>query len=238
MATVSDPRFEIKDPRFESESAQAERPPAARSAWWSCFIGCLAVAVVAMLLLAAVGIWMWRNWRDLAATGATEVVSQMIDTTDLPVEERQEMKVELRRLTDALREGRLSIEQLVGIVESVVHSPLLTLFVVSAFEKQYLEASGLSEEEKAEGRRALRRFVRGAVDRKISEDASDAVLSHVAEKQPDGTWQLKQRVSDAELRAALAAAARAAEEAGIPEEPEAVDASAELKRIVDEAMKR
>jgi hypothetical protein len=130
----------------------------------------------------------------------------------------------------------LSIEQLVGIVEEVVHSPLLTLFVVSAVERQYLESSGLSDEEKTEGRQTLRRFVRGAVDRKISEDASDAALSHVAEKQPDGTWQLKQRVSDAELRAALAEAKRAADEAGIPEQPEAVDASAELKRIVDEAM--
>jgi hypothetical protein len=235
MATVSDPRFEIRDPRFESESARPgePRPP---SPWRTCFIGCLVVAVVAMLLLVALGVWVARNWRGWVATGATEGMNQMIEATDLPAQEKQEIKVEVQRLADAFREGKVSGEQVGQIVEEILESPLFTLFVVSALEKQYLERSGLSDEEKDEGRQTLRRFVRGAMDKKIGEPAIDAVMTHVAEKDSNGDWQMKDRVSDDELRAALKEAKRAADEADIPVQPDEFDASAEFKRIVDEAM--
>jgi hypothetical protein len=172
----------------------------------------------------------------LAATGAAEAMNQMIDTTGLPAQERQEMKAEVRRVAEAFREGRLSNQQLMVIVENVMHSPLLTLFVASAVDKQYLEKSGLSEDEKAQGRLTLQRFIRGAVDGEINQQRVDAVMRHIAERQPDGNWQLRERVSDADLRAALAEAKAAADEAQVPQQPETVDPSDEFKRIVDEAM--
>jgi hypothetical protein len=236
MATVSDPRFDTKDPRFDPESDQPAPPPAARSPWTTCLVGCLVVAGVAVLLSALAAYWIWQNWRDLAATGATEALNQVIDTTDLPAEEQREMKVEVRRVADAFREGELSNDQLRQIVGEVVNSPLLTVFVVSAVEKQYFDKSGLGEEEKAEGRQSLRRFVRGAVDGKIDQAAVDSVMSHVAVKQGDQNWRLRERVTDAELRAALSEAKQAADAAEVPEQPESIDASAELKRIVDESM--
>ena len=238
MTMVSDPRFETRDPRFESEYGQPVLPPRKRNPWRTCVIGCLVVAALVMMLFALAAYWVWRNARNLVAVGATEAMSQMIDTTDLPAEERREMKAEVRRVADAYREGRITNEQLARIVQDVAESPLLALFVVSAVEKQYFEKSGLSEEEKAEGRLALQRFVRGAVDKKIKQAGIDAVLQHIGEKRPDGNWQLRARVSDADLRSALAEAKRVADEAGIPEQPESVDVSAEFKRIVDEAMKK
>jgi hypothetical protein len=238
MSTFTAPRFEAKDPRFEPEDAPPAVPPPKASAWRACLVGCLVFAVLAVVLVLAAGFWVWRNWRDLAATGATEAIDQMVETMDLPADERREMRAEVERVADAFRDGRLTQQQMGRIVQELVHSPLLSLFVASAVEKQYLEKSGLSAEEKMEGRRELRRFVRGAIDHKINQAAIDAVLKHIGKKQPDGKWQLRERVSDAELRAALAEAKRVADEAGIPEEPEEVDASAEFRRIVDEAMKK
>jgi hypothetical protein len=236
MTMVSDPRFETKDPRFDGDYSEAVAPPAKRSPWMTCLIGCLVVVVVVMLLLAAVAYWVWHNRRDLAATIAAKGVNQMIDATDLPAQERREMKLEVQRVADAYREGRLSNEQAVRIMEELVDSPIFSLFVVSAIDNQYLKQSGLSEEEKAEGRQTLQRFVRGAVDDKIDQAMVDSVMEHVADKRPDGRWRLRDKVSDEQLRAALAEAKRAADEAGIPEQPETVDASAEFKRIVDKAM--
>ena len=236
MTTVTDPRLETKDPRFDSEYSQPAVPPVKRNPWRTCVIGCLVFAALAMLLFVVAAIWVWRNVQDLMAAGATEAMSQMIDTTDLPAEERRDMKAQVERIADAYRDGRITHEQLVRIVQDFVKSPLLAVFVVSAVEKQYFETSGLSAEEKVEGRLALQRFVRGAIDKKIKQDGIDAVLKHIGTKQPDGNWQLNEKVSDADLRAALAEAKRVADDAGIPEQPERVDASDELKRIVDEAM--
>jgi hypothetical protein len=74
------------------------------------------------------------------------------------------------------------------------------------------------------------------VDGKIDEDGFDAVMKHVADRKRDNSWELRSRVSDAELRAALAEAKAQADAAGVPGEPPEVDPSDEVKRIIDEAL--
>ena len=61
-------------------------------------------------------------------------------------------------------------------------------------------------------------------------------MVHVADRQPDGNWRLRQQVSDADLRAALTEAKAQADKAGIAEEPEEFDPSDEFQRIIDEAL--
>jgi 2-hydroxychromene-2-carboxylate isomerase len=119
-----------------------------------------------------------------------------------------------------------------------VESPLMPLFVVMAIERNYFDHSKLSDEEKAEGRQSLKRFVRGAFDEKIKEPGIDSVMSHVADRRGDDRWHLRQSVSDEELRAALAEAKKQADEAGIPDAPENIDPSDEVKRIIDESLKQ
>jgi hypothetical protein len=241
--SVDDPRFDARGDGFESARTQADadygetgESTRRRGPWTTCLIGCLVIFVVGLVLLALVGYWVWQNWRDLAATGAAEAMSQMIDETDLPPQERQEMKAEVRRVAEAFREGKMSNEQFMRLVAEVAESPLMTLFVVSALEQQYLGRSDLSEEEKAEGRRTLQRFVRGSADGQIGQEGVDAVLEHVAQRQPDGSWRLRDRVTDEELRAALAEAKGQADDANVPEQPEEFDASTEFKQIVDRAL--
>ena len=108
--------------------------------------------------------------------------------------------------------------------------------IVGAIDQHYLQRSGLSAEEKAEGRLTLQRFARGAIDKKIDEQGIDAVMAHVADRQPNGEWRLRQQISDQDLRAALTEAKARADAAEIPAEPEAVDPSDELKRIIDESL--
>ena len=109
--------------------------------------------------------------------------------------------------------------------------------IVMAVDKQYFERSGLSDEEKAQGRDALKRFARGVIDGKIDQKGIDAVMAHVADQKGDGNWQFRAKVSDADLRAAIAEAKSRADKAGIPAEAETtIDPSDEVKRIIDEAL--
>ena len=107
---------------------------------------------------------------------------------------------------------------------------------MAVIENKYFEGSGLAEAERAEGRRELRRFARGALDGSIPKARRNAVLARVAEQQPDGSWKLRERISDDDLRSLIAAAKAEADAAHIAEEPEVVDPSEEFRRIVDEAL--
>jgi 2-hydroxychromene-2-carboxylate isomerase len=114
----------------------------------------------------------------------------------------------------------------------------MPMIVVMAVDKHYFDRSGLSDEEKKQGRVALQRFARGVFDKKIDEKGIDSVMMHVADRQGQGNWELRAHVSDQDLRAALAAAKARADEAGIGESPQNVDPSDEMKRIIDESLQQ
>jgi hypothetical protein len=110
------------------------------------------------------------------------------------------------------------------------------MMTVGTIDAIYLERSGLSNEEKAEGRLTLQRYVQGVVEGKIKQEDVDSVMSHVADRNGK-QWKLRQRVSDADLRAALAEAKGQVEVAEIPAEVEiTVDPSDEFKKAIDEAL--
>ncbi len=222
--------------RFEIIPDEGEATPRQRSKWASCLIGCLVVLGVMLVLMIIVAVWVARNWRGWAADFGSQAVNQAIDASDLPPQEKGEVKVQVERMAKALREGQISGEQAGTILQKVFESPLMPALVVAAIDKHYIERSGLSDDEKAQGRVALSRFTRGTIDHKIDKQGLDSVMVHVADRQPDGNWQLRQQVSDADLRAALTEAKVQADAAGIAEEPEEFDPSDEFKRIIDEAL--
>jgi hypothetical protein len=194
------------------------------------------VVVVLLILGVVATIFIARNWRGWFANSISIGIKQGIDASDLPVGEKEEIKVEVDRAVTLFRDGQMSGEQAAMLVEKIMNSPLMTAIVTTAAEKNYLDRSGLSEEEKAEARVTLPRFVRGMIDNKINRQAQEAALKHVAVKQPNNQWQFHEKVSDEQLRAFLAEAKKAADEAEISEQPQAVDPSDEIKRIIDETM--
>lgn len=228
---VTDPRFD--PPGDEPEYTESQR----RRSWFgSCLIGCgifLALAIV--LGLIAFG-WLLTNWRGLAAKAGASIAHQQIDASALDAEEKSELKVQVNRVSEAFREGRLTERQVGEIFERLVESPLMTSLMATAAERQYFANSGLSEEEKAEGRRNIQRFVRGIIDDKIDEAQMNSVLMYIADRQEDGEWRLRQKVSDEDLRKFIAAAGEAADVAEVPPELPAIDPSDEVKKIIDGVM--
>lgn len=128
------------------------------------------------------------------------MINQVIDSSDLPPQEKVEVKVQVERVAKAFGEGQISNEQASAIFQKLMKSPLMPMIVVMTVERTYFDHSKLSDAEKAEGRKSLQRFARGAVDEKIDEKGIDAVMAHVADRKPDGQWQLRSTVSDDELR--------------------------------------
>jgi hypothetical protein len=222
--------------QFRVEDDRDLNAPEKRRSWLSgCLIGCLVVMVVMLLLGVIAAIWVTRNWKNWAANSISVVVKQSIENTDLPPEEKAQVVAEIDRGAKAFADGEISGEQAARLMEQLVQSPLITAIVASAAEKKYVDPSGLSEEEKTAANITLQRFARGVIDQKISEQTYETVLSNIATKQGD-QWQLKDTVTDEELRKFLEAAKTAADDADVVEQPPQVDPSDEIKRLIDEAL--
>jgi hypothetical protein len=223
-------------PRFDPEGIEDRAPTGRRSLLSSCLMGCGVIFVILLVVGGLVAFWVYRNWRGWVADFGSEAVKQSIAATDLPAEEKAEIGVQVDRVAEAFREQKITNRQLGAIMQQIVESPVMTSLIVSAVESKYIAASGLSDEEKTEGRKTMRRFARGLIDGKIADRDIDEALRHVADRDQNGNWQPRERVTDAELRAFLTAAKEQADAAEIPAEPETVDPSEEFRRIIDEAM--
>lgn len=201
-----------------------------------CLKGCLIVAAL-LLIAAVISAWFvsqnWRGWAGMMVRGALE---QALDDTSLPDEEKVQIQEQVDRVVTAFEEGQLTEAQVELLVNELAESPLAASVVAYSIEKKYFDSSGLSDEEKEAGRNTLKRCVRGWLDEKLTEEDADPVLSHIGTKDDAGNWELRDQVSDEELRAFLAAAKELADSAEIPETVEEVDPSDEIKRIVDAAL--
>jgi hypothetical protein len=223
-------------PIFDPYGNQPHAEKKQRSWLSSCLVGCLVMTVVGIVIAGLVVYWVSQNWRGWASDLFTAGIEQAIEASELPPQEQQEVKQEVDRVIEAFRGGRLSGEQVELLAKRLMESPFLTMIVVSTVDAHYFEKSGLTNEEKVDGKVTLQRFVRGVVDGTIDKDSMDAAMAHVADRQGDGNWRLREQVTDEQLRNFLAAAKSKADEANIAAEPEAFDPSDEIKRIVDEAL--
>jgi hypothetical protein len=222
--------------RYDADGLPANMGGQPRSKWAGCLIGCLVVVVILIVLAVIGGYLAYQYGRPFAAQAMGEALNQAIDESDLPAEEKVEVKEQITRVATEFGEGRMTFEQLGRVMQNLTESPLMSSIVISVVDQKYLAQSGLPEDEKTAARQTVRRFVRGMVDEKIPKESTDAAMQHVATRPDGGEWRLKDQVTDAELRAFLEAAKTAADAAAIPAEPEDFDPSDEIKKIIDDAM--
>jgi predicted negative regulator of RcsB-dependent stress response len=233
---ANDPQqFRVQDDRFDGSPA-APVAPRKKSAVSTCLTGCLIVFIVMLVLGVIAAWWIWNNAASLAASAGSTVAKEAINQTDLPQAEKDEIFVQIDRLADAGREGKLTLQQLSTFFQEFSRSPLMTTLAMSMVDKKYIEPSGLNDEEKAEARVTVQRFMRGAIDEKISQADVKKAMAPVSTEKPDGNLELKESVTDDELKAFLATAKAEADAAEIPAQVEAVDPSDEFKRLVDQTL--
>jgi hypothetical protein len=219
----------------------APAPPPAGNRGCGCFLGsCLGVVIVCLLLCGGVigGAVIFRERIFQAIKGplvdaASKAAEQAVTDSQMSPEDKQVVREQVRRVAGAYKRGQITTEQVIEIMESLAQSPVFVVAVVYVVEQKYVVPSGLSEEEKTAAHRTLQRTARGVYEEKITENQLDAALQHIATKNAEGKYELKEHVSDEELRAFLAECRRLADEAEIPDEDFEVNIGEEFKKAVD-----
>ena len=196
-----------------------------------CVIGCLGMMFVCVLLCAGGGYYVWKqmpNWIE-------EGVVTLIDKSELPADDKGELKHQVHRISSGLRDGSITLEQLGKIAETGLKKPF-TLLIISLVESEYVRTSGLSDEEKVAATRTIQRIARGLIEDKVKDESLDQVMASISTKDQNGVRQPKDHVSDDELRAFLKEAQRLADEANIPDEEYEIRLAPEFKKVIDSVL--
>jgi hypothetical protein len=159
-----------------------------------------------------------------------------VNGSDLTAEDKVQVIGEVDRVIDAYKQGKIDMKDVENILKELETSPLIPLFVCYGIEKQYLDKSGLTDEEKTDARKQLQRLVRGGMDKKISQSDIEALLKPLQQPGPNGQPQLKPVLTDAEIKTFVAGAKKLADDAEVPDEEFKIDIGDEVKRIVDRGL--
>jgi hypothetical protein len=228
--------FDDRD-RPSSESFRPEEPSPPPSGCRNFAIGCGCAFGVLLLVVACIGVWIAMNWKIWVADGAKQVAADAVARSTLSADDKKRVLNRINQLADDFKDGQVSNQQLVQVMQAIAASPLLPLGLVMAADEKYLKPSGLSADDKEAGRRTLQRFARGAFEKSIADHDVQDAMKLLMEKQPDGSDQLKEHLTDPELAAFLAKAKDKADAANVPDEPFEVNIADELDKAIDKVLK-
>ena len=210
-----------------------------RSGWSGCLIGCLVTFGICCVLCAGTGYFVYSNASKWIISTAREGVRTVLEESELPLEEQTEILDQFDRVATAYQNGDVTLEELGPAFEELFKSPVLMSIMVKAIESKYLEPSGLSDEEKDQGRRTLMRVMRGVLEEEFEEADIKKLASRFLKNpdhKPDEQPELKDSLTDEELRELLAEAKSLADTKEIPDEDYDVKISEVVKRIVDNVL--
>lgn len=174
--------------------------------------------------------------KTFVADASRKALTDMVEQSEMDEEDKQTVVAQIDRVTDDFKSGKITLEQVGNVMEELGRSPLFVLMMVRAAEEKYVKPSGLSEEEKAAATLTLERTARGVYEEKIAHESLEGPMRHISQTDRQGNQQLKERVTDEELRAFLAECKTLADGASIPEERFDVDIGDEFKKAVDRAL--
>lgn len=202
--------------------------------------GCLIVLAILLVLAIGVGVYVAMSWRGWAATGMSAIATEVVNESDLPENEKPEIIAVFDEVSEAFRAKNITLEELASIFENPKEMPVLSMGMVMQFEGAYINASGLSDEEKAEGHLVLNRVSQGLVSKTLSFDEAEDILGPVTTTDAEGNSELVKpaQATDDQIRKVLANAKNAVEKAGVPEERVEVDLSEELRKHIEQTIGR
>lgn len=162
--------------------------------------GCLIAIALVIIVIVGGGIYVSKNYRIWAAKAVTMAMSTVISKSDLPYEEKNEIKDILDVVRDEYLAGDIQLEELGTVLEAMASCPALSIGMVVQFEASYVTDSGLSETEIADARLHLNRFAQGLINDSINwsdlDDVTEPILAYVGDddktlKPPGSAAQMK-----------------------------------------------
>ena len=191
-------------------------------------IGCL--TIVALVIV--VGVIVAMNFKKIAATGIRAAIVQTINSSQLPDEQKQELVRQVDNLAEEFKESKLSMEQLAAIAQELAEGPILPLGMFMMVNAKYVQPSGLSDDGKADARLQIQRFTRGVAEDAIPRETLQDLFATLTVADDKGRQQLRESLTDDELKTFLGQLKSAADKAKVPHEPYEVDIAAEFRKAV------
>ena len=229
-------------PQYDSPQQPSPAYPAPQQGGGGTNAVLIVLAVVGLTILLMCGglvglaYYAYVNARQFGADLSRKVIVDVVEQSELQEKDKRVVVAQVDRVAEAYKAGRISLEDVGRVMQELAESPLFVTAMVEAVEAQYVAPSGLSEEEKAEARLTLERVARGVYEETIPPESLDPALDPISTKDAQGNRQLKDRITDAELRDFLARSKQIADEAQVPEEPFQIDIAQEFKKAVDRAL--
>lgn len=211
--------------------------------------GCWKVGAIGCgVLLLAVGIGGYYAYiaaaqaaRDVGAAGLEAMTEEMMKELKLPPEEVEAAMQPVHEFADRIRNGEVGLEEIGRVGEALDKGNLIAIFMMRGFQLKYLEPSGLPDEEKQAGAITVSRFVQGLTTEAIAQEeweaVSDVICTTTTDESGNTNQELKDALTDEELRHCLTLAREAADEAAIPQQKFAIDLAAELQKALDQGRK-
>ncbi|MCG8508568.1 MAG: hypothetical protein MI741_05000, partial [Rhodospirillales bacterium] len=169
---------------------------------------------------------------DLVVMGAKEGVKEL----KLPIDEEQRVNAKIDQVANEFKAGNITIEEVGKVLENIMQGPVFSAGMAMLLERQYIDNSGLSEDEKAEASITLRRVAQGLVNNKLSEADFEYISDPISTVDAQGNRTIKDTATDAELREVLERAKERADSAGVEEQPAQVNFADEFEKAVDDAL--
>jgi hypothetical protein len=200
--------------------------------------GCLIATGVVLAILIAVGIWVALSWKGRAASAMRQGTNAMVQSSGLPPEEKTAVLSRVDAITKDFEDGKISSEQFGNVLKALGESPIMALGAVYGIDKAHIEKSGLTKEERDAGRLELQRVARGCRDGAIKAKELQAVIDTVSEPDPFGNKKVKQKFTDADLKALFAKSKETADAAKVSNEPFTIDLVYEIDKVIAKGLGR
>lgn len=213
-------------------------PPQKKSAAPKILIGCLVAFILMALIVCGIGYYIATNIKTLGVNFIAGALTQVIDQSQLPEDQKVGMKEQIERVSTGYKSGEISDEQLGKIFENLNESPVISAIPVIVVQAAYLQKSGLTDEEKAEAKKQLDRVAHGLFEKTITPEQLDPAMEKIAHRDAEGKWEIEDEVTDEQLKEFIAEITKISDENNIPNEDFKVDIVAELKKAIDNALEK
>jgi hypothetical protein len=219
-------------------NAPGQQPPPDQggSGCFSCF-GCAAITLVVLLLACGIGgWWLYYVMPGMVADAAAGAIKESIDKSEMTDAQKAGMKVQVDRLVTNFKEGKITMEKFGKFAQDLEKSPIFPAMIIAAAGKLVADNDELTAEEKTEGELTIYRILTGAFEQKIPKEKLDSLKAKISTR-VGNREELKEDISTEELRAFLAEAKQAADDAGIStDRNQQVDPAKAFEQLVDKLL--
>jgi hypothetical protein len=223
--------FEI----LEDQEPQSYKPPR-MSGCSKVAIGCGSVAVFGILVAGIAVWWISATAREFGADLAMGAMKNGLRELKLPGDQEQRIFARIDEVTQEFKDEKITLEQVLLIFKEIAEGPLMPAGMSLVVERAYLDESGFEEQEKDAARIATRRFTHGTIRQMIPEQQGNSVLDTISSVNGEGERSFRHPITDEELRAFVAAAKQAADDADVPEDVPEVNFADEFDKAIDDVL--